>query len=364
MSYSVQYPNRVGAAVDLLFVAHDPVAYLVDCLLLYNEVVIRADVQTFSAVGFGGGLADLARLTRARRLKFCPPMSKYSGASPWFSTKFSLGTYVDAISKSILPEYDDFNTFRDDFVANLVLPREVDLAQWYAVQDRLNDAFTAAAARPEYAFLVPPRTTLSEPTYYRVGLRQGVARICDLVASGVVDLDLDAELTGLLEICTPVVPLSVQIHEPTVKHVTQAAIHKLHRIENLPTLGDMVRTHALSHAEAIDLILSDDATRLREWLRQNVRPGLDVRDAYAEALEALPSKKTWTGWVRFGAVTGVSTLLGALIGDPFAGAATGAAIGAADRAYGSKATEMLDTYHPQRWLSIIRKVHHRRGGES
>jgi hypothetical protein len=83
---------------------------------------------------------------------------------------------------------------------------------------------------------------------------------------------------------------------------------------------------------------------------------LDLKDStWLRPVASLPSKKKWNGWLRFGAVTGVSTAVGLLLANPIAGALAGAAIGATDQVVGAGAQQRLvDPYHPNSWLSFVK----------
>jgi hypothetical protein len=104
--------------------------------------------------------------------------------------------------------------------------------------------------------------------------------------------------------------------------------------------------------------LSDEASELRQWLRTNLEPDLDVRDKFFRTLKDLPSKKTWASWLRFGTVTTLSSGLSLLLAsDPILSGVVGIVSGAIDTYVGQRITEkMLDPYHPQEWVSYMEKV--------
>jgi hypothetical protein len=362
------YPTRIGAVVD----AHtDPCfpAYLADCLMLYDEIVLVADPPTVLALYLNTEPDIVARLVHTGRLRFCPPSSPIShygqdrdnserddhegGLTPWRQR------LLDVINVGIRRN-DAIGTADalEILEAGLLPAAEkapIDEAAWIAIRENLLGAFRSAAQRPEYSWLVPPNTHYTTEFYFEIGLRAGIGRLADLLSHGVCELDFDLEVARLLDICCPTRSLD-DMTSTTARTVDTNFARDLHRIENLPPIGDLIRARDWTADHAFDVVLSDEAEQLRVWLRENMGPGVDVRDAYHSNLKELPSRKSWTTWVRFGTVTGVSTLIGALLsGNPIAGAAAGVAAGAADQQFGARAVESLvDDYHPREWLSFVK----------
>jgi hypothetical protein len=303
----------------------------------------------------------MKRLLEEHRVVFCP-------AASMANLRASVDTAVthSRVVSNIQSQLKGFDP-DPDYVAQIV--RQVDqhlltgpnpnYRKWTEVLATASEAFDEVAMRPGYEWLYPRDPRSGGPSLDRiVGLRSGLARLSDLVAAGITDFEMDEELPVLLEVCFP----TLNLHEVTgasgVKDVdAREVVRALHRIDNLPPLGQFARDRGWSSGELIDTVLSDEANNLRVWLRQNAVPGLDVREAYIATERKLPSKKKWNGWLRFGAVTGVSTAVGLLFANPIAGALAGAAIGATDQAVGADAQKRLvDPYHPNSWLSFVKRL--------
>ncbi|MCK4394376.1 hypothetical protein KAX17_15855 [Candidatus Bipolaricaulota bacterium] len=344
----IKYPKTIGSAADLMFTELAPIAYLIDCLVLFDTVVVPASHSSLSSIYAHTEPHELDPLFQSGRIKYCPAMSY----SAWDTDTLLSHPPFDVNDGS-------FDDLRSHLKEHLLDSGHADYSLWQATKDEAEAAFVAASKRKGYEWLFPPDRFGMDSRHRVVGLTTGLARINDLLVAGIPAIDLDLELATYLDICFPSTPLEDIVDDKASSRVsTRSLAESLHRIENLPPLGEMVRSGALSQAEAIRMVCSDEAAALRDWLGSHVAPGVDVRDAYYGTLRELPSKKAWTGWVRFGIVSGVSTAIASLLtANPAAGAAVGLGLGAVDQAFGGRATEALtDGYHPRQWLSYVRQA--------
>lgn len=326
-------------------------AFMADALLIYDQLIIPADHITLVSLYMSIGAEQLGRLLHARRLAFCPAMSNYARGQ---DDKFTLSNSLAQIQKGLhLFDANEQRTALRQVEEHMVVGASPDYFSWRQVAEDATTAFLDAVRRPGYEFLQPIDPRSGMPVLDRqVGLTHGLARMNDLVAAGVLDMEMDKELPFLLDVCFP-----ARVHRP-VSGVPEIdalkTIENLHRLRNLPSPGKLMVEDQWADERAVDLILSDDVSELRAWLYKNVSPDLDVRESYIQKLEGLPSKKEWLGWLRFGAVSAVTTTIGALA-TPVAGAAAGIALSALDQKLGPKALEFADPYHPKQWLSIAER---------
>lgn len=342
-------PRRLGIAADLVFTGAAPATYLLNSLLVYEQLVLPLNAMVLDRLLADFSGIQLKRLTQVGRLIFCPQVTaqlalrREPGA-------FSRDAFMASLSAAVIREDDRSARIVEAIEAHLVVGDFAEFADWRRMRQLAVEEFDHVAGRDGYAFLSPP----SSPRYYRTGLETGMARVNDLLVAGISYLQFDKELPVLLEICFPGKARPQAMAAMANDSNALCAVENLHRIGGLPLVGLVRGRPAHEVDRLIDLVLSDEAGTLRRWLEQNWRPGLDVRDAYLQADRLLPSKQSWTGWLKFGAVTGVSTVVGTLFTDPVTSLAAGTLIGAIDQHFGGKTVEALvDPYHPSRWLSYL-----------
>jgi len=71
----IKYPDSVGIAADLMFIVDSVAAYLADCLLLYDQIVIPASHFSITRLYSEFIPSQLDRIFEEGRIKFCPEMS-------------------------------------------------------------------------------------------------------------------------------------------------------------------------------------------------------------------------------------------------------------------------------------------------
>ena len=348
-----QLPGRIGVAADLCFSVSDHVGYLADCLLVHDEVVIPLDAVVLNRLEAAFDTGPLRLLLKEKRIRFCPSYSLgyANGVKPENYNRDQF--FANVRAGDIHRRASDRDALFSEIEETFVDPVSSDYSTWLPARDDVEDAFDYYAGRSGYEFLFP-----SERFYYQTGAVSGVARMNDLLLAGVPSMEMDQELPQLLELCFPI--RRMEGVSPDADHfAANKVISELHKIENLPTFeshgfpGFLRRNEEIK--DIINIVLSDEAHDLRLWLGKNLTSNLDVRAAYDSAEKLLPSKKTWTNWLRFGMSTGVGTVAGMLLAGP-PGAVVGAAIGAADLVGGEKAVAMFDGYHPKVWLSHMQRT--------
>lgn len=351
-STNFQLPGRLGVAADLCFSISDHVGYLADCLLVHDEVVIPLDAAILNRLEAAFDTGPLRLLLKEKRIRFCPSYSLgyANGVKPETYDRDQF--FADVRAWDMHKAASDRDALFSEIQETFVDPISLNYSSWLPAREAIEDAFGYYAGRSGYEFLFPGER------YYEAGAISGVARMNDLLLAGVPSMEMDLELPQLLELCFPIKRLggaSPEADHFAAKHV----INGLHKIENLPTFEMHASPGFLRPNEEVksivNIILSDEAHDLRVWLAKNLTANLDVRAAYDSAEKRLPSKKSWTNWIRFGMTTGAGTVAGMFMAGP-PGAIVGAAIGAADLARGEKAVAMFDGYHPKIWLSHMHRT--------
>ena len=362
------YPSTIGFAVDLLVPADYPpplgprtnadlyrIIYLGDLLLLYDTLLIRSDAWTISFLYRLFTVDEMESLLKGGRLRFFAAMNDSSHATPMLG--FDEGRPTQEYF-SVL--YDLISVWRDFEAKNIVGQIEA-----YSVEKQALNAQKAREFKQELQRSLRPdfyelHRSREEELYHWQGFVYGVGRILDIWSTGTLSMYIDPEMQRYLTFCD--VKRSQLLR--AVADELGNPVDELHTMHNIPTIADMVISGTLDKARMLELIQSDDAKRLRNWLRANITPGIDVRDSYLQTLGKLPSKAQWTSWGRFGVVSTLSTGLGFLLtGNPVLAALIGLWIGSTDTALGGKVTEKLfDPYHPKQWVSMIEKKVEKKGG--
>lgn len=346
-------PSRLGIAGDLIFSVRTPAEHLLNALLIYEQVVVPLDFRVLPRLLADFSGKQLKRLIDAGSIWFCPEATAHL-ALRREPAEFSRADFVSSLFTNVIRQDDRESGVLDAIDGSLLCGDYGDYSAWRHLHDVAVDEFDHVARREGYEYLRPPERLFSSRNDYEVGLRTGLARMNDLIVAGVPDMQFDKELPVLLEICFPGKKRPQAVSAGAIESDALEAVENLHRIGGLPLLAPRLTHFEAVVGSMIDIVLSDEAAELRAWLRQHWVPGLDVRDAYIAAERRLPSKKAWTGWLKFGAVTGVSTVVGSLIVDPLTSLVAGTAIGALDQQFGQKSVETLgDTYHPSQWLSYV-----------
>ncbi|MGX4640334.1 hypothetical protein [Massilia sp. SYSU DXS3249] len=348
----VSLPTRLGLAGDIVFITTPALAVL-NPLLVYEQLVLPLNQMVFERMLADFSSSQLLRLVKAGRLLFCPEMTARLAAGGGTRT-FDRGRYLDSLRPVFPRPDDDIPALVGAIDEHLLVGALDDFTRWTRIRDEAVDEFMHVAARPGYAHLIPPSSLFSSPRDRLVGLQSGLGRVNDLAGAGVLDLQFDKELPVLLEIVFPAKKRPGPVAPDAAEREAIEAVEKLHDIRGLPLLRPAYDRFEEDVDRFIDIVLSEEAAELRHWLSGNVCRGMDVRQAYIEAGHKLPSQHAWAGWLKFGVVTSVSTVIGGLIADPAAGLAVGTGLGAFDHLYGEKALQrIVDPYHPDHWLSYL-----------
>lgn len=344
-------PSRLGVAADLVFIASSPAEYLFNALLVYEQIVLPIDAMVLARLTAELPLWQLERLAGSGRIGFCPQATAHLAIrqepEPYLRSNF-----LARLEQEVCYPEGNASALVGFVDSHLIEGNYGDYSAWRTLRDEAEEEFMHVAGRTKYGSLLPPTTLLSNRRDRLAGLTTGLARMNDLLVAGVADMQHDKELPILLEICFPAHRGGAAVPAGTVERDALAVVDQLHSLKGLPVLTPGNDPQELSRC--LDIVLSDEADELRQWIRNNLGSGIDIRDAYAASEARLPSKQAWTGWLKFGVLTGVSTVVGALIADPMTGFAVGTGISAVDQQYGQKSIEKLfDPYHPSRWLSYV-----------
>ncbi|PHN28978.1 hypothetical protein [Pseudomonas sp. ICMP 561] len=348
-------PEKLGIAADLTLGVSDTLGYIADCLLVHDEVVIPLDASSLSVLEDTFGSNQLVALINSGRIKFCASYSiKYANKNT--PQSFDRGVFLESVRcDQVFPSGFDRGALFGAIDNAFIDPLNPDYSNWLSAKDQVEESFDYFAKNEKYRHFYPA----AQPRFHRAGAILGVARMNDLIAVNIPAMEMDSELPTLLELCFPTLKKNV-LNEDAFYLNAQKVIEDLHKIEGLPSFEKLSSKPIHRTDDEIKLIvkavLSDESEDLRRWLSTNLTADLDVRSAYDKSEKLLPSKRSWTNWLRFGASTGFGTAIGTMIADPFVGLAAGTAIGAADLLFGEKAASVaLDSYHPKIWLSHIQR---------
>ncbi|WP_367380612.1 hypothetical protein [Stenotrophomonas cyclobalanopsidis] len=329
-------PEEVGIAADLVAIA-DARVLLTNSLVIHEKVVIPVDAATLHFVSTMLGAELFYGLVDSERIEFCPSFTAQSITGQG-RVAFSKGAFLEQLLSSPLLDFlGERSRLERAVVDHLIVPMT-------PTYDASDDARRAAERRFVEISKLPGHEALGLER--QVGLRLGMARINDLLQVGYGALEFDTELPVLLSYADP-------MHARAAVS-SEEIIGELHRIANLPDLGALAALESWTDKRLLSVLQSQEASDLRSWLRKNLAPGMDVREAYDAADRNLPSRNAWAGWMRFGTVTAVSTAVSSLIGGPVLGAAAGAVVGAADQAFGARIMDAVSwKYHPNKWNSFV-----------
>lgn len=329
-------PEEVGIAADLVAIS-DARVLLSNSLVIHEKVVIPVDAVTLHVVSSVLGRELFYGLVGSGRIEFCPSFTAHSINSRG-KVAFSKDDFLEQLlSHPILDFLGERSRLERAVVDHLIVPMT-------PAYDASDEALTQAEHRFVEISRLPGHEALDRER--QIGLRLGMARMNDLLQVGYGALELDTELPVLLSYADPM--------RARAGLSSDEIIGELHRIGNLPDLGTLAMLEDWADTRLLNVLQSQEASDLRSWLRANLVPGMDVREAYDAADRNLPSRRAWAGWMRFGTVTAVSTAVSSLIGGPVLGAAAGAVIGAADQAFGPRIMDAVSwKYHPNKWNSFV-----------
>ena len=187
--------------------------------------------------------------------------------------------------------------------------------------------------------------------YHERGFKDGIGMILDVWSTGTLAFHIDQEFELYI---TKFLNLPDEIKNNSICSGI-SILDEFNSIGNLPSLKEAILSEKLNSKEIFDVILSDESLRLREWIKENYSPGLDVRDCYFKSLKKLPSKSKWLNWLRFGITSTLSISFGYVLSNsPELASILGLTVGAVDLAFGTNATEMVfDAYHPKEWIGFL-----------
>lgn len=353
-------PKRLGMAADLCFSVPDHVGYLADCLLVHDTVVVPLSAETLNRLEAAFDSPLLFELIKEQKIVFCKNNS-YKIREICEDKKFDRECFIHEVRKFDLFKSDaDRPALFAEITKSFVDPVLGKNGALVEVRNKIDASFAHYASLPGYEYLFPRDVGILAPGhfYYQVGAMTGVGRINDLVSSGIDYMEMDRELPFLLELCFPI-KREAEVDEKAFRSNSQKIISDLHKIKNIPSF-EIKKYQSIMRPvdevrQIVKLVLSDEAQDLREWLYLNIAEDLDVRASYEHSEKLLPSKSQWSGWMRFGATTGLGALAGLLLPDPIAGVIAGTGVGVVDKLWGSKPVEQLDTYHPKIWLAQMSK---------
>lgn len=365
-------PEKIGVCASLLFIPKGPsiqpqtqqvLAHLGDALLVHETAAIRADLLTVEALYLALEPTLVQALLDDNRLKFVPATAATGLADEdkvvekdWQNIYAS--QLYSRLSDSITADQHDVDIIVGQVLDNIEEPIAANPEHW---EKLFNDLVGFWPVIAEYLAETLEASSLSQYAINeniqsrRTGFEIALARAVDMWASGYEQLYVDSEFSGILNILQGELEGEPQVKDIVDRSVKASVADEVHSIRNLPNLGRAVLSHGWDINKWIELVNGPDAHQLRQWLKTEMEPGLDVRDAYRQELQELPSKKEWTKWLRFGTQSGLVTAVSvALAGDPVVSTTVGLALGAADLTKGEEVVSYLfDDYHPRSWLEYF-----------
>ncbi len=361
----LKLPSKIGFAVDPMLPPAHPMhldtlvfdgniyflLHICDLLLLYDQILIRADWWTLNQIYSSLSCEDLQPLFENGRIKYFAPMNQASSARPILNTNSGKinKKFILELENSFKPVSDtmfisSLNQILDQIENNTTENQAIDSDKCHRLQESLMEIFFNNGADK-----LP--TDRSQLLYHEVGFRNGIGRILDIWSTGNLAIHLDYEMKHYLDMCSEV-PSEINNCLPTVQ---QDTVDKLNSIRNIPSVKVLLMEGDIEKSKFIKIALSDESSKLRKWIRDNLDANMDVRDCYFKAFKDLPSKSGWANWLRFGVSTTLSTSLSfVLTGSPLLATLLGISAGAADVAYGEKmVSKVTGQYHPEEWLSYF-----------
>jgi hypothetical protein len=359
------FPKQIGLINDLMVpsIKHNftqrisvngyinILVHLADLLLLYETVFIRCDITTIQFLYTVFSTRELTPLLLNKRIQFYYPLSDLSYTQPILSQE---SKPIDFFS-SLRQRLDILEMLFEDSPRNIVSQIEANVIEsktkaevWEEFHSHLMKLYLEATYDIGYPFIGRD---------LEVGFRIGLGKIIDAWSTNTFNLNLDWEMLWQLDICSREKEPGKPIPPTLVESVQSDALDKLHCMNNLPTVSNLLWSEQWNKEDLLRVIMSDESANLREWLQKHAKPGTDVKDTYYQTLGQLPSKSEWTNWLRFGFNTTLSSGLGLIMsGNPALAAIIGIALGVTDTALGQKVVSQLsDSYHPVQWVSFLQK---------
>ena len=362
------YPDKIGLAVDptnecnlSLYLKSGQMAtheriypYLADALLLFQTVVFAADAHGIIKLYQYFSTNDLKPLLNDKRLVFCLP--GYDDSDILLTRQNLIGEqtreglqwseYLPKTLEFHAPSLRSSSVEITEQVLEYSLSPSIDEKKIDEIESKILDNFINEVD----CNLPKPEGPYSDDMVHYWIFREHVQRMLSFWSRGVLPIHADLEFTSYLDSFKP----KKDFLDSSLGHISLKTVEVLHSIENLPSLGAAVASNLLSRKDLIRLLQSDEIYYLRDWLRSNISPGMDVRDSYYGSLEKLPSKKKWVSWLRFGTTTTFGTAAGLFLSQvPVIAAALGLAAGVGDLLAGDKIAQKFDPYHPLHWISFL-----------
>jgi len=329
---------------NTLFLSH-----ICDQLLIYDCILLRCDQGIISSMYSGISCEELEPLFKNKKILFFAPVSgefygvpKLESNNGSIDRKYiaSLEEYLKPLEIMLASSINDIVNQVDNYsVENQVVNTDL--------SEDIIEKFLSSFHKGAIDLLPHPEKTI----WHKVGFSSGIGTIVDIWSTGTFNIHFDYEMEHNLKKCTS---LQSEFSGKLLSHQDNI-IESLHSVGNLPSIKTQIFYEQLTTKDFVRLVLSDEVHDLQKWLRENIVPGLDVRDFYYKSLANLPSKSNWAKWLRFGSATLLSSVLGLFIsGNPALAALLGVGVGVADTASGDNLTELLfDPYHPRDYLGYF-----------
>lgn len=323
-------------------------SHICDQLLIYDCILLRCDFDTINLMYRGVTCDELEPLFINNKIQFFAPVStgeysfpKLDKGNSSIDNNFTnrLAQYLKPFEGILTSSINDIvNQVESYSVENQVINTDLskDLFSKF-----LNSFHKDASKLVDYEW----------KHWHEIGFKTGAAKILDIWSTGIFNIHFDLEMEFYLKRCTSLHAEYMDKLENPLDNI----IDSLHSIGNLPSIKDHIMLEQIGTKDFVKLVLSDEVHDLQTWLRENITPGLDVRDFYYASLKKLPSKSNWVKWMRFGSATALSFVLGLFVsGNPVLSALFGVGVGATDTACGDKVTELLlDPYHPKDYIGYF-----------
>ncbi len=185
---------------------------------------------------------------------------------------------------------------------------------------------------------------------------EAIENISSLWASGIVSINFDYESAHYINLCEKAAFYEGQSFE-VYDTDNGSMINKMSTLKNIPSLAEIILSSENRSKKLIEIVNSNEASDLRNFLHNFSESDSDLRDIYIKNAANLPSKKKWVDWLRFGGVSVVSSILGTVLtANPVIGTAIGMGIGVVDKVAGDTLiNSMTGDYSLDSWFSYIEK---------
>lgn len=313
-----------------------------DLFLVHNKVSFRAEQWTLKEIYGGFTMDEIDELIKNDRISFYLPIYSRFYEEDWSD---KIEEFFSKQSSMFRKEKIDPKRITKQVFDNLEPSCEID-EDFIEFKDKMFDLFYKHGIQRDSFFTMDRQ----------IGFNQAIEKTRELWRSGIFSTSFDQEILFYFDICDKAAHLQEKtLAINAIDSSEHTMLDKLHLFKNMPTISEIIVKADDPVGRFLKIVNSDEARDFREWIQAIDYKNVDIRDFYTGTLNQLPSKKHWIDWTRFGSVTAISGILGAIVtANPALGILIGGATCALDKIYGDKViNSTVKKYNPEAWFSFI-----------